>query len=114
MYDDLKPPGQDSRWGIFADFHVYLEQRFPKMYVWTFVSHYRVHFSDSISTLLPVSHTTLKKTAVNTYALVYHWQGSNNTLKPILLTAHQGVLLCSWRFPNDILTKNKMLSLLSR
>ena len=29
MYDDLLPPGQDDRWDIFADFHAYLEQRFP-------------------------------------------------------------------------------------
>ena len=33
MYDDLAPPGQDSRWDIFADFHTYLEQRFPLVYV---------------------------------------------------------------------------------
>ena len=33
MYDDLAPPGQDSRWDIFADFHKYLEQRFPLVYV---------------------------------------------------------------------------------
>ena len=33
MFDDLAPPGQDSRWDIFADFHEYLEQRFPLVYV---------------------------------------------------------------------------------
>ncbi|KAL4252052.1 peptidase M20A family protein [Abortiporus biennis] len=67
-YDDLKPPGQDSRWDIYDDFHAYLEQKFP------------------------LFHSTLKKTNVNKYALVYHWQGSDPALKPILLTAHQDVV----------------------
>ena len=35
-------------------------------------------------------HATLRKTHVNKYALVYHWQGSDESLKPALLTAHQG------------------------
>ncbi|KAL1945098.1 hypothetical protein VTO73DRAFT_2718 [Trametes versicolor] len=67
-YDDLKPPGQDERWEIFGDLHAYLEQRFPLL------------------------HQTLKKTHVNKYALVYHWQGSDDSLKPALLTAHQDVV----------------------
>lgn len=28
-YDDLKPPGDDSRWEIFLELHEYLEKRFP-------------------------------------------------------------------------------------
>lgn len=36
-------------------------------------------------------HQNLKKTHVNKYALVYHWQGSDDSLKPALLTAHQGL-----------------------
>ncbi|KAI0761831.1 carboxypeptidase S [Trametes elegans] len=67
-YDDLKPPGQDERWEIFGDLHAYLEQRFPLL------------------------HQNLRKTHVNKYALVYHWQGSNDYLKPTLLTAHQDVV----------------------
>ena len=39
------------------------------------------------------SHSTLKLTKVNTYGLVFHWQGSNTGLKPILLAAHQGVFI---------------------
>ncbi len=35
-------------------------------------------------------HASLRKTHVNKYALVYHWQGSDDSLKPALLTAHQG------------------------
>ncbi|KAH9849891.1 carboxypeptidase S [Lenzites betulinus] len=68
VYDDLKPPGQDERWEVFADLHIYLEQRFPLL------------------------HKNLKKTYVNKYALVYHWQGSDDSLKPALLTAHQDVV----------------------
>ncbi|KAJ3552583.1 hypothetical protein NM688_g4078 [Phlebia brevispora] len=68
MYDDLKPPGQDPRWDVFADFHAYLQERFPKV------------------------HTALRKTTVNTWALVYHWQGADDSLKPVLLTAHQDVV----------------------
>ena len=32
-FDDLKPPGQDPRWDIFASFHEYLEKTFPLVYV---------------------------------------------------------------------------------
>ena len=41
-------------------------------------------------TCLVCRHSTLSKTHVNKYALVYHWQGSDTSLKPALLTAHQG------------------------
>ncbi|CCL99719.1 uncharacterized protein FIBRA_01741 [Fibroporia radiculosa] len=68
MYDDLKPPGQDPRWEIFGEMHAYLEKRFPLV------------------------HSKLQKTTVNLYALVYHWQGTDDTLKPMLLTAHQDVV----------------------
>ncbi|KAJ2990099.1 hypothetical protein NUW54_g8579 [Trametes sanguinea] len=67
-YDDLAPPGQDERWEIFGNLHAYLEQRFPLV------------------------HKNLRKTHVNKYALVYHWQGSDDSLKPALLTAHQDVV----------------------
>lgn len=32
----------------------------------------------------------MRVTKVNTYALVFHWQGSNAELKPLLIAAHQG------------------------
>ncbi|RPD64023.1 carboxypeptidase S [Lentinus tigrinus ALCF2SS1-7] len=67
-YDDLAPPGQDERWEIFGQLHAYLAERFPLV------------------------HATLRKTHVNKYALVYHWQGSDESLKPALLTAHQDVV----------------------
>ena len=37
------------------------------------------------------SHTVLQLTKVNTYGLLYVWPGSDESLKPILLTAHQGM-----------------------
>ncbi|KZT27873.1 Zn-dependent exopeptidase [Neolentinus lepideus HHB14362 ss-1] len=67
-YDDLKPVGQDARWGTFGWLHQYLESTFPLVY------------------------QSLRVTRVNTYALVFHWQGTNETLLPILLTAHQDVV----------------------
>lgn len=68
MWDDLEPPGQDPRWEIFSDMHAYLAKTFPLV------------------------HSTLRKTEVNIYALVYHWQGTDHSLKPMLLTAHQDVV----------------------
>lgn len=41
------------------------------------------------------SHTTLELTKVNTYGLVYVWKGSDPTLKPLLLAAHQGLYTMS-------------------
>jgi hypothetical protein len=32
----------------------------------------------------------LEVTKVNTYGLVFHWKGSDASLKPLLLAAHQG------------------------
>lgn len=85
MFDDLAPPGEDSRWDIFADFHEYLERRFPLVCVlqtlWRASHEYSIH----------LSHKHLLKNTTNLYALVYHWQGSDASLKPILLTAHQGL-----------------------
>lgn len=35
MFDDIGEPGEDARWDVFADFHLFLESRFPLMYVET-------------------------------------------------------------------------------
>lgn len=39
----------------------------------------------------PSRHAYLKRTKVNTYALVYEWKGAENA-KPLLLAAHQDVV----------------------
>lgn len=42
-------------------------------------------------TFFILSHSALSLTKVNTYALMYVWEGSDASLKPVLLAAHQGV-----------------------
>lgn len=37
-------------------------------------------------------HSTLSLNKVNTYGLLFEWTGSDKSLKPILLAAHQGML----------------------
>lgn len=36
-------------------------------------------------------HSILKLQKVNTYGLLYEWTGSDSSLKPVLLAAHQGL-----------------------
>ncbi|ETW79160.1 Metallo peptidase M20 [Heterobasidion irregulare TC 32-1] len=67
-YDDLGKPGEDPRWETRLLLHDYLQNRFPLV------------------------HANLLKTVVNQFALVYHWQGTDASLKPVLLTAHQDVV----------------------
>lgn len=64
-FDDMGPVGEDPRWDVMFDFAAYLEQTFPLVY----------------STL------TLEK--VNTHGLLYTWPGSDASLKPTVLMAHQ-------------------------
>ncbi|KAL4066388.1 hypothetical protein V8B97DRAFT_1979578 [Scleroderma yunnanense] len=67
-HDGSGPVGEDPVWDAFADFHEYLERAFPLIYA------------------------RLDVTKLNTYGLVYHWQGSSPGAKPILLAAHQDVV----------------------
>ncbi|KAF8070006.1 hypothetical protein FPV67DRAFT_1578960 [Lyophyllum atratum] len=67
-FDNMGPVGEDPRWDAFAPFHDYLLGAFPLV------------------------HTTLQLTKVNTYGLLYVWQGSDFSLKPIVLAAHQDVV----------------------
>jgi Gly-Xaa carboxypeptidase len=64
----MGPIGVDPRWDAFGPFHDYLLKAFPLV------------------------HATLKLTKVNSYGLVFHWQGSDSSLKPILMAAHQDVV----------------------
>lgn len=80
-YDTLGLVGEDPRWDIFAKFHAYLHVAFPKTFA-------KAHV-----------------TPVNTYNLVLHLEGSDPSLKPILLTAHQDVVpvnpetVNEWKYP---------------
>lgn len=91
VYDDFVNPNQadsleelyklEPRWKPFEKFHSFLESAFPLV------------------------HKHLKLDKVNKLALVYTWQGSNSTLKPIMLTAHYDVVpvqpetVDQWTFP---------------
>jgi Gly-Xaa carboxypeptidase len=110
----MKPVGQDSRWGVFQDYHKYLERSFPTM--WAFYS----LLSPSLSSnQFHTSYTSLQVNTVNTYGLVltfphpvsaalrlmqhqvFHWQGSDTSLKPTLLAAHQGIVMSAWIAPSS-------------
>ncbi|KAH9962677.1 carboxypeptidase S [Russula dissimulans] len=80
-YDKMGPVGVDERWEAFRPFHDYLVQSFP------------------------LTHKSLTLTTVNTYGLLYEWKGSNDSLKPLLLAAHQDVVpvdpetVEQWKYP---------------
>ncbi|KAF9649050.1 carboxypeptidase S [Thelephora ganbajun] len=67
-YDNMGPVGEDSRWEAFGPFHDYLSGAFPLV------------------------HSTLSVAKVNTWGLVYVWKSWNDSLRPLLLTAHQDVV----------------------
>jgi Gly-Xaa carboxypeptidase len=80
-FDDLGAVGEDPRWNTFYDFAAYLKETFPLV------------------------HATLELEMVNTHGLAYTWAGSNSSLKPTLLMAHQDVVpvpestIPSWTHP---------------
>lgn len=82
IFDD--PPLVDAEpeyWKKFEKFHEYLEKTFPAIY------------------------KNFEVTRVNTYGLVYVWKGSDESLKPVMLTGHQDVVpvqketLSDWTYP---------------
>lgn len=64
-YDGMRPVGEDDRWDVMYDLALYLEHTFPLV------------------------HSTLQLEKVNTHGLLYTWQGSDSSLKPTVLMAHQ-------------------------
>ncbi|RYP46410.1 hypothetical protein DL768_007377 [Monosporascus sp. mg162] len=67
-YDDLGPIGEDKRWDIMYEMAAYLEKTFPLV------------------------HSALQLEKVNTHGLLYTWEGSDKSLKPTVLMAHQDVV----------------------
>ncbi|CAJ2507502.1 Uu.00g086880.m01.CDS01 [Anthostomella pinea] len=67
-FDDLGPVGEDKRWDVMYDLAAYLETTFPLL------------------------HDTLELEKVNTHGLLYTWQGSDESLSPTVLMAHQDVV----------------------
>lgn len=102
-YDDMGPVGEDDRWDVFQDFHDYLAKSYPKVYV-------------ALLMQLMFRHSRLKVEKVNTWGLVYTWNGSDSQLKPglphprallivVLFMAHQDVVPVpkvtesDWKYP---------------
>lgn len=79
--DQPDVPDAPELWAKFKNFHTYLEKTFPTVY------------------------DTVDVATVNTYGLVLSWPGSDPSLKPVLLTAHQDVVpvqnqtLGDWTYP---------------
>jgi Gly-Xaa carboxypeptidase len=67
-YDDMGKIGEDPRWDIFYSFADYLGKTYP------------------------LAHATLQLEKVNTHGLLYTWSGTDPSLKPNLLMAHQDVV----------------------
>ncbi len=63
-YDDKPDAGADE----LLKLHAYLEQNYPRV------------------------HAALKREVVNGYSLLYTWQGTDPSAKPIMLMAHQDVV----------------------
>ncbi|KAF8998623.1 carboxypeptidase S [Hymenopellis radicata] len=67
-FDGMGPVGVDPRWVPMGAFHDYLLGAFPQV------------------------HATLSLQKVNTYGLLFEWKGSDPSLKPMMLAAHQDVV----------------------
>src|SRR3954471_25064823 len=49
-------------------------------------------FHRYLQTTYPLVHTRLKRERVLTYSLLFQWEGSNPSLNPVILMAHQDVV----------------------
>ncbi|KAL7935443.1 carboxypeptidase S [Trichoderma chlorosporum] len=78
-YDDLGEVGEDDRWSPFYTLHDVLKKTFPTV------------------------HKRAKLEKVNTLGLLYTIKGSDESLKPVLLMAHQDVVPVAdestWTYP---------------
>ncbi|KAF8826042.1 hypothetical protein HHX47_DHR6000409 [Lentinula edodes] len=78
---------------LFPTAHVELSKRLDTMY---FSETFKSSSYQLLGASVQIPYSTLKVITVNTYGLVLHWQGSDATLKPLLLTAHQDVVPVDW------------------
>ncbi len=51
-----------------------------------------VRFQDKLKELYPKVHTTLERTVISEFGLVYRWKGKNSGKKPVLFLAHYDVV----------------------
>ncbi|MDZ7606433.1 MAG: M20 family peptidase [Cyclobacteriaceae bacterium] len=49
-------------------------------------------FSELLDRFYPLASQTLTRSTINSFGLLYHWQGADNTLAPIVLAAHYDVV----------------------
>ncbi len=49
-------------------------------------------FSEFLDNTYPLTATKLTKTSINTFGILYHWQGADPGLAPIVLAAHYDVV----------------------
>lgn len=75
-FDDMPMNASDPRFDVFYDFEEYLRHTFPILYV-----------SCYPKANLP-SHKAMKFERVNTHGLLFTWQGSDPSLKPIVCVTH--------------------------
>ncbi|KAG8170083.1 hypothetical protein KVR01_000828 [Diaporthe batatas] len=78
-YDDLGPFDQDPRWEPFYKFH------------------------DVLAEVFPLVHQHFTREKINTFGLLYTLPGSDPSLKPLMLAAHQDVVpvadASTWTYP---------------
>ncbi|KAI0533926.1 peptidase family M20/M25/M40 [Xylaria digitata] len=78
-YDDNGEPLEDPRWEVFYTLH------------------------DTLESLYPNVHRRMSRETVNTFGLVYTIKGTDSSLKPLMLAAHQDVVpvpdASSWSYP---------------
>ncbi|KAH9904164.1 carboxypeptidase S [Xylariomycetidae sp. FL2044] len=78
-YDDNGEPGVDPRWEIFYTLHRTFEYLYPHI------------------------HLRMGRETVNTFGLVYTIKGTDTSLKPLMLAAHQDVVpvadAATWKYP---------------
>ena len=67
-FDDLGPIGEDFRWDTMSELADYLKSTFPLV------------------------HSSLDLEKVNTHGLLYTWKGTDASLRPTVLMAHQDVV----------------------
>ncbi|KAI9440733.1 hypothetical protein H4582DRAFT_2074520 [Lactarius indigo] len=102
-YDKMGPVGVDEAMGSFR-----AVSRLPPSVISPYVcdnlfSKVRTNYHHDLAH--HTSHETLTLTKVNTYGLLYEWKGSDDSLKPLLLAAHQDVVpvepktVDQWKYP---------------
>lgn len=79
VYDDMGDIDSDPRWNVFYDFAACELTTCIVLIV-------------DLEKAFPLVHEHLRRTRVATHALVFEWKGTDESLKPTLITAHSDVV----------------------